>query len=546
MTWQWLKDVFFSSASSSIDTSDVAAENQLFSYLIRLVNREDLIQKILDTYYSALTKNSVERSSIALDTYFALEKFLTTNHPIVVKKEYTREDLRKEIAHQSFTHTLPLRLKLIFLPSKEQTLAIAEVALSDIAATIVDSIGITRLITIVNHIKHANRFEELEVDRQSIQFQFTPSEKAFIQAHSDFRNLARLLLVALVSEIEQSLGSHYAQQTVARVFTFFQRHYIDYDIVSSLLGLMPPNWMEQERLALLTRDELAHLVQEKTSKLLHAEAEKRILIEQYNKKLEKEVRERTQELKKAIERLQELDKLKTEFLNLAAHELRTPLTVISWIYHEMLSGDLGAITPKQKSVLEGGMERARYMINLVGDLLNVSRIEDKKTPDLEREKISIASFMTDLIKDFQEQAQAKHIALIGTIEDKLPSGFFDTRQLKIALGNLLNNALKYTSNDGTITIEVHHKNNAIVITVHDTGIGIPANQLPYMFTKFFRAKNAIAANTTGSGLGLYITKSIIERHNGTISVQSTEHKGTTFTVTLPLQDTPQKAPNDRG
>jgi len=239
-----------------------------------------------------------------------------------------------------------------------------------------------------------------------------------------------------------------------------------------------------------------------------------------------------------ISREKTISRLKSEFISIAAHQLRTPLSAIKWTLRMILDKDVGSITDEQAKFLERGYETNERMIKLVSDLLNVSRIEEGRF-GYEFIPFSIEKVIDDLIPDYKLQLDKRNLKLTyKKPKEKLPPIKMDPRRMRLALQNLLENAIHYTPPRGEITISIHmnKKKDTLGITVSDTGVGIPAHQMNRLYTKFFRAENVMRMQTEGSGLGLYIVRNIIKRHGGTIDVESEEGKGTTFSISLPLKE----------
>jgi len=231
----------------------------------------------------------------------------------------------------------------------------------------------------------------------------------------------------------------------------------------------------------------------------------------------------------------EVDRMKTEFVSLASHQLRTPLTSIKW-YAELL------LTDEAKNKLEGekkdfvqeihnGNER---MINLVNDLLNVSRIETGNKFVIEKKDTDIVEIITQAIQEQEVLAKQKNIQIV--CENK-PQGTViisaDGEKIKQVFQNFISNAVKYSSEGSVITIGCSEDKDTHIFSVKDQGVGIPKDQQDRIFEKFFRASNVLLTEAEGTGLGLYIAKSIIEGHGGKIWFESEEKKGTTFYISLP-------------
>ncbi len=255
---------------------------------------------------------------------------------------------------------------------------------------------------------------------------------------------------------------------------------------------------------------------------------------------------RDMELTDANTRLTALDQNKSEFVSVAAHQLRSPLTGIRWTLKMLLDRDLGVLNQDQQKMIEGGLQSAVRMIDLVNDLLDVAKIEEgrfgftfRNTPP-ER-------LLEPLLQNLHHAADAKGVAVRATISPHLPSLSMDADKMAIALNNVFDNAVKYTPPGGAVTVSVTPATEGLEIKVTDTGIGIPEQQLRQVFTKFFRAENAVRFQTSGSGLGLYVVKNIIHSHGGTIDIANATHHGTVVTITLPTtlqeHDHPRQKPS---
>jgi len=235
-----------------------------------------------------------------------------------------------------------------------------------------------------------------------------------------------------------------------------------------------------------------------------------------------------------VANLRELDRLKSDFISVAAHQLRTPLSGVKWVLKLLLDGDLGSVNDDQKGMLKRGFDTNEKMIQLVNDLLNVSRIENGKF-GYDFKKNDFMKLVQLLVENTELLSKERNIEVrLENRATNLPEFLFDPEKLLIALQNLVDNAVKYTLPGGRVTIIVERQGDYVQVKVSDTGVGIPKEDLPKLFSKFFRAANVIHLQTDGSGLGLFIVKNIILRHGGQIWVDSEEGKGTTFTVVIPV------------
>ncbi len=234
-----------------------------------------------------------------------------------------------------------------------------------------------------------------------------------------------------------------------------------------------------------------------------------------------------------ITRQKEINRMKTEFVSIAAHQLRTPLSGIKWTLKMILDGDLGKISPRQAEFLEKGYESNERMITLVNDLLSVARLEEGRFV-YDKEACSLEEIINEQITQLKKVAQRKEIKLIFKKSRKdLPKIEIDRKKIELVLSNIIGNAISYTPEKGKVTISVKNDKINIKVIIEDTGIGIPEDQRERIFSKFFRADNAIKSETEGSGLGLFICKNIIEAHGGRIWFESKKGKGSTFFFALP-------------
>jgi len=231
-----------------------------------------------------------------------------------------------------------------------------------------------------------------------------------------------------------------------------------------------------------------------------------------------------------------VERMKTEFVSVAAHQLRTPLSAIKWTLKMLLDGDLGKITKEQRNFIGKTYQSNERMIALINDLLDVTRIEEGRyvyKPIL-AEFEPIVQF---IVNSYKEEVEKRKLKLeFKKPEKKLPRVMLDVEKMRLAIQNLLDNAVRYTAPGGQVTVSLKPGKKEIEFSVKDTGVGIPQDQQKRIFTKFFRGANVIRMETEGSGLGLFITKNIIEAHGGRIWFESEQNVGTTFYFTIPAQE----------
>jgi len=284
--------------------------------------------------------------------------------------------------------------------------------------------------------------------------------------------------------------------------------------------------MLKERATIRSRDEfqlLANAFNDMADKVAH-----------YTTGLQEEVEKRTKELTDANARLLELDKIKSDFISVAAHQLRTPLSALKWVLGILKDEGSQNLTPEQRSLVLKGAESNERMVNLINEMLVVTRIESGK----ERfafVPLHVEDIIENTMIDFAGQAHVRRINLnFDKPLERLGYISADPQKIRDVMQNLIENAMRYTLDGGSITVRAVREENMAHVSVADTGIGIPDAQKPNIFNKFFRADNAVKLITDGSGLGLFIAKSIIEKHGGTLTFESSVGKGTTFHIRLPM------------
>ncbi|HEY4496875.1 MAG TPA: ATP-binding protein [Candidatus Paceibacterota bacterium] len=239
----------------------------------------------------------------------------------------------------------------------------------------------------------------------------------------------------------------------------------------------------------------------------------------------KVVMDRTREL--------ELYRSKSEFITVAAHQLRTPLTAVNWAL-ELLNRNT-SLSEEDISVAKDGFLASKKLLKIVDDLLDVSKIEEGKF-GYSFENVDLISFLEKLLEN--ASIVAKKYGANVYFDKKGEKSMVvtaDPNRINTALSNIIDNAIKYNTKNGSVTVRVERMKDKpfVEIVIEDTGIGIPAEDIPQLFKKFFRSDNAVKLETEGSGLGLYITKNIIMRHGGTIWAESTIGRGTSFHINLP-------------
>lgn len=250
-------------------------------------------------------------------------------------------------------------------------------------------------------------------------------------------------------------------------------------------------------------------------------------------------------IERDITQEKEVDKAKTEFVSLASHQLRTPLSAVNWYTEMLLTGDAGKLTPKQQKYLTEVYTGNQRMVTLVNALLNVSRL-DLGTFIIEPEKVDVIVITKSVLAELRPLLLRKKTIIEEEYKEGIPEFLADPNLLRSIIQNLLSNAVKYSPPESVVHLSwsVVRKHelfggkkmfkDTLAFSVTDSGIGIPKKQQSKIFTKLFRADNAAGSESEGTGLGLYVVKTVVDESGGSVWLQSEEKKGSVFYVTFPL------------
>ncbi|MEI6040197.1 MAG: ATP-binding protein [Candidatus Berkelbacteria bacterium] len=231
-------------------------------------------------------------------------------------------------------------------------------------------------------------------------------------------------------------------------------------------------------------------------------------------------------------KIQEIDKLKDEFISMVSHELKTPLATVKGYLDMMLQGLTGKIDEKAKEHLLKIFANVQRLDVLINELLDVSRLEQDRM-QFDMQPVNMKQVMDDVLTEISDQAKNKGLTIEHTPPAQLPPVFADPDRLHQIFTNIIGNAIKYTT-EGGITILYSLDNGQVRITIKDTGLGMSKEDQKRLFERFYRIKNEKTADISGTGLGLWISKAIAKRMNGDIEVKSQENVGSEFTLVLPF------------
>lgn len=259
-------------------------------------------------------------------------------------------------------------------------------------------------------------------------------------------------------------------------------------------------------------------------------------IKGFGQKMEKEVKERTKDLKEAYEELKVLDKAKSEFVSIASHQLRTPLTAVKGYISMMMEKSYGKPPEKMVKPLSNIYASNERLIKLVNDLLNISRIESGRT-EMKYEEFSLEEIITSLVEELKSLTLEKNIYLkFEKPEKPLSKILADKDKIRQVILNVIDNAIRYTEKGG-VTIEIKILDKKYQIKISDTGEGMTKEEISNLFESFSRGTAGTRFWTEGAGLGLYIAKKFVEMHKGEIWAESKgKNKGSTFIIELPIEN----------
>jgi signal transduction histidine kinase len=238
-----------------------------------------------------------------------------------------------------------------------------------------------------------------------------------------------------------------------------------------------------------------------------------------------------------ISHLKELDKMKSEFIAMVTHELRAPIAAVEQQLTVILNKMAGELTEKQEQLLGRAKERTRGLLNLIKDLLDLSKIEAGKMVQY-KEPLALQEVIQRVVDLMRVEADNKKIDLQFSFPLKVPLIVADRNSMEGIFTNLISNAIKYTPEGGKVWVTLGVEGGFVKATVSDTGIGLKKEDIPRIFDKFYRVKTTETRQIVGTGLGLSIVKSIVDAHLGSISVESEEGGGTTLTVLFPRESNP--------
>lgn len=234
----------------------------------------------------------------------------------------------------------------------------------------------------------------------------------------------------------------------------------------------------------------------------------------------------------------EAEEIKSRFLEIISHQLRTPLTAVRWNIESLLRGEVGDLTKRQEEVLRITDKNYQNILVMISDWVEALEVE-RGLLRLNPEPIDVDGFVAAIATEFKSQAKLKRLAFRVSVAPGLPMVYADKLKLHYVFSKFLHNAMSYTHEGGRISLRAERQGPQVRFEVHDSGVGIPPDEQRRIFSKFFRASNANLMQPNASGVGLFVTKNLVEAHGGTVGFSSIEGRGTVFHFTLPVSETPK-------
>lgn len=250
------------------------------------------------------------------------------------------------------------------------------------------------------------------------------------------------------------------------------------------------------------------------------------------------LRQQQRELEYAFSEMERLEDEKSRFLDVVAHDLKTPITSIETMAASNLQVFGEQMPEPVRRTLERIPVRTGQLLKLVQELLDFSRIRKLDEVQLEFKPLNFLPIVAATVEMYMPEAMERNITVKLSTDPQIPTIMGNKNHLERMVSNLISNAVRYTPNGGTVNVKISGKDGEVILTVADTGIGIPEEDIPHIFDNFFRAKNARRMDPSGTGLGLSIIKAIAEKHHGAVTFTSSEGEGTVFTVKLPAAPSP--------
>ncbi|MBI4992162.1 MAG: hypothetical protein HZB99_03005 [Candidatus Harrisonbacteria bacterium] len=473
-----------------------------------------------------------DRTKIAARLYLRLEKYIGEEQP---KNRISRETLREMIFNSCHGEAAEGDLALIFLPQYLRRVRLME----KLSEALIDKsrhfIGEERYVNLLNSLPQElngsvkNGKIDWLVFEQKVRQSAAEPEK---QEEFASQTLSKLLS-GLVHGLLEAIEAARSELLFREVYQQFRDNLNFVENVPQVLRIVPDGILEEEKLEILEKPKLVDELRKRNQELEFAMAQ----LSEEKKKLEQEQKK----LAVALDDLKAVDRAKSEFIDVVSHQFRTPLSAARW-NSEIIGDELANVAPEELKIKLAEynrliQEKIVFIINILEDVYDVLAIEGK-TLAIEKKPSQLWEIVADVLKEQEKEAERERVSVIfDRSKAPLKEVLLDPTKIHRICKILIRNAIHYTPEKGKVIVSIWEGESegkpVLVFSVKDTGIGVAQEDMPKLFTKFFRAKNAVKKIADGAGLGLYLVKRFIEAHGGAIWVESELDKGSTFTFAVP-------------
>lgn len=483
-----------------------------------------------------IPSDSPQRQRQAAELYLLLERNISEEQ---ARNRVPPEVLREKILAACHPERAEGNFALLFLPHYERQIKLFEKFSDAILQRTHELMGDAEYTAFINSLAADSTFKENMKNGAFAWGKIKRDVREYTPAVQ--RDMIQKLLRQPFSMIANRMTHLFGDMRSEMMFKeTYQKFHDPLDFIedaAKVLVLLPDDFLQEERIGLMGKTELEEQLRRKSqvleTTLAEVQGEKLKLSELTREELETKVQERTAELVSALKAAQEARQNLEEFSSLATHELRTPIAAVKGYLNLIKSDKKTPASPEQQKYVAEAVYANERLLTLVNAMLDVSRIE-LGTLAIEPSPTSLKDIAEGVLAELEPKIQEKQQEVAKNYDEAIPSINLDQSLIHAIFINLLSNAVKYTQEKGSIGLSMEKRAADVLIKVQDNGYGIPAAQQSKIFQKLFRADNARAKVVEGTGLGLYLVKSILDQTGGTIRFESEENRGTTFFVTIPL------------
>ncbi len=499
----------------------------VFKHLVEKVSNKKAIGNELKSIRLLSTLSvSGSREREAARLYRKIEDYVSGEQP---RHRVSREDLRDYIFRSCHPERAEGDFAILFLPSSFQKLKLIEEFTDFLFARAKGQLGEKGYAEVFSSIQLRDEYAGL-IKKDS--FDWSILERGLHDAPEAGEKQAEITLAPVLDHLSKTLAQNIGLLRTEKLYREVYREFRERfgfleEVVPYVLLVLPGNYLQDERVAIMPKAKLEKEVKERAQKLEYTLGE---------------LKEEKQKLANALHELQMIDRAKGDFIAVVSHQFRTPLSVIRWSA-ELLIEEISKLTleesEKFRKPVSDIYSKSVFLISILQDVYDVLAIEGG-TAIIERSPNQLWEIISDVVKGLRKEAKRNHVLLeFDRTNVPLEEASLDRGKIGRALEILVRNAIQYTPEKGRVTITLGKitldDKPALECTVRDTGIGIKEEDLPKIFAKFFRTKDAIKTVPDGAGLGLYLVKHFVEAHSGTVTVESELGKGTSFTFVLPQE-----------